>query len=54
MRLGTNMKAALEFATRNYGWHEYANDRATVGAINRLAALGLVDVNEFHQFRRTA
>ncbi len=50
--MGNNMKAALEFAQRHPGWHGYAvRDRATRQAIAALALRGLVEVNEFDQFR---
>jgi len=51
MALGKNMKHALMFARKYPGWHEYAEDRATVVAIRKLAELGYVELNEYHQYR---
>lgn len=50
MRLGKNMKHALAFARKYPGWHTFAKDRATIGAVTRLQTLGLVKINEHHQF----
>jgi hypothetical protein len=49
--LGKNMRHALTFAQKHSGWHTYnVTQRATMSAINSLAKLGLVQVNEFNQF----
>lgn len=45
MRLGKNMRHALTFAQAHDGWASYARDRATVDAIKRLAARGLVEIH---------
>lgn len=52
MRIGKNMKHALDFARRFVGWHTYAKDRATIDAINKLRELGVITTNQFHQFKR--
>lgn len=44
MRMGQHMKAALDFALRNPGWHSFATDRTTKEAVTKLAARGLVEV----------
>lgn len=46
------MKHALEFIRHCAGWVTYAKDRPTVQAIHKLEILGLVETNEFHQFRQ--
>lgn len=53
MRLGKNMKHALEFATKYPGWHGYAyQERYTREAIERLAKLGLIEISAVgHCFR---
>lgn len=51
MRLGKNMEHALNFARKYSGWHTYANDATTKSAIQRLEKQGMVEVNEFNQFR---
>ena len=51
MKMGKNMKNALLFANKYAGWHSYTTDRPTVNAINRLKDNGLVEVNEFQQFK---
>ncbi len=45
------MRHALAFATNYPGWHSFDRQRSTVDAIARLAAHGLVETNEFRQFR---
>ena len=51
-RLGPHQKNALEFARRVYpGWHSYAKDPLTRRVIASLAKRGLVEKNEFWQFR---
>ncbi len=50
--LGKNMEHALEFATRYRSWQTFnAKQRATREAIKRLEKRGLVEVNEFGQYR---
>jgi len=52
MRLGKNMRHALEFAKKYAGkWQGFASDRATRNAIQSLQRQGLIEVNEFQQFR---
>ena len=52
--MGKNQLRLLKFAIRfcrNDEWHTYGKDRSTVDAINSLVGKGLLDVNEFRQFR---
>lgn len=49
--MGKNMKQALGFAREYTGWCVYTSDRATVSCIKALEKRGLVETNEFHQFR---
>jgi hypothetical protein len=50
--MGKNMRAALDFIRRVNGWHGYdKRDRSVVYAVNALARIGLVEINEFAQFR---
>ena len=52
MRLGKNMKHALNFAKRYPKWHSYAEYcRPTIDALNKLEKLGLIEINSFRQFR---
>ena len=50
--MGKNMKHALAFARQYPGWHTWDKHcQATQKAILRLWYLGLVEVNQYHQFR---
>ena len=50
--MGKNMRNALDFIRRVNGWHGYdKRDRAIVYAVNALARIGLVEINEYAQFR---
>jgi len=52
MKLGSNMKHSIDFAHNYPGWHSFdARCRATREAIQRLHARGLVEVNQYRQFR---
>jgi xylose isomerase len=51
MKLGKNMKHALNFARTYPGWHTFAKDRATLGALRRLESRRMIETNEFRQFR---
>ena len=53
MKLGKNMKHALNFAKTYQGWHTYDKHcRTTVTAIKRLAKSGLVEISSISpQFR---
>lgn len=51
MRIGKNMRAALVFAKKYPGWQTFNNDRATKKAILKLNELGLIQLNEFNQFK---
>lgn len=52
MKIGKNMRQALDFAKQYPGWHSYRwRDRAVRDAIRRLVALKLVEHNQHHQFR---
>ena len=50
-RLGPHQKNALEFARKYPGWHGYARDPLTTRVIASLVKRGLVESNEFQQFR---
>ena len=50
MKLDKNMKRVLNFATKYPGLHTFAKDRPTVNAITKLAKLGLIKINNYHQF----
>lgn len=54
LRLGCNMKHALEFATRWQGWHTYTkkDNGTTEKAIKSLEKHGLVETNRFNMFRK--
>ena len=50
--LGKNMKHALSFARKYSGWHSfYVRQRETRMAIYALRKRGLVEVNQYNQFR---
>jgi len=50
-RIGYRMQRVLDFARRNPEWHSFDSRRATKSAVERLRRRGLVEVNEFKQFR---
>jgi Mn-dependent DtxR family transcriptional regulator len=52
-KLGTNMRHALKFYATYKELHCFATDRATVNAVNSLARLGLVKINQYHQAKIT-
>ena len=49
--MGRHMIRLLKFAIRYPGWQSYGKDRNTVNAVNRLAGMGFLEVNEYRQFR---
>jgi hypothetical protein len=49
--MGRNMLRLLRFALKYEGWHTYGTDQSTVRALESLEALGLIEVNEYRQFR---
>lgn len=50
--MGKNMRDALAFAKRYPGWHSWDNYcRATKDALYRLEKRGLIETNNFKQFR---
>ena len=51
-KLGPLQKKALEFIRMVNGWHTYASDKQTKGVISRLEKRGLIETNEFKQFRK--
>ena len=54
MKIGKNMRHALDFAHKNRGWHSYnTRDRATVNAIERLFYFRLIKKNRHNQFKIT-
>jgi hypothetical protein len=48
---GKNQKAAYAFAQRVNDWHTYHKDRTTLAALAGLVRRGLIETNEFHQFK---
>ena len=50
-RLGKNMTACMLFANTYPHWHGFSKDRSTQEAVKRLHKIGLLEVNEFRQFR---
>lgn len=49
--MGRHQLRLLKFAIKYKGWHGFGTDSSTVNAIKRLVGLGLLEVNEFRQFR---
>lgn len=41
----------LRFAIAYPGWHSYSSDRNTTRIVRTLVSHGLLEVNEFRQFR---
>jgi len=50
--IATHREIAMNFCTKYEGWHTFANDTMTKKAIKSLEKKGLVEVNEFNQFRK--
>jgi hypothetical protein len=51
MALGKWQKKALNFAREYPGWHSFAKDAVTKKSIKDLEKKGLVEVNQYGQFR---
>ena len=51
MRLGKLQRKALEFAQKTSGWQSFSTDSVTKRVIKSLVDRGLLEVNEFNQFR---
>ena len=49
--MGKNMLRLLKFAIQYQGWQTYGTDRSTVDALGALSAMGLIEMNEYCQFR---
>lgn len=50
--MGKHVLSMLKFAIKYPGWQGYdRRDRATVRAVRSLVRDGLIEVNEFYQFR---
>ena len=49
--MGRHQLRLLKFAIRFKGWHGYGTDTATLRTIKSLVHLGLLEVNEYRQFR---
>jgi hypothetical protein len=49
--MGKHQLRLLKFAIRYRGWHGFGTDRTTTSAVRSLVRLGLLEVNEFRQFR---
>ena len=50
-KLGPLSQKTFDFISQIKGWHSYAGDKQTRGIIKRLKKRGLIETNEFHQFR---
>ena len=50
-RIGHRMRRALEFAEQWPTWHTFDTARTTRSAVERLQKRGLVETNQFGQFR---
>lgn len=51
--MGRHQLRLLQFAIRYPGWHSYGTDPITVRVVRSLESLGLIETNEFRQFRLT-
>ena len=50
--MGKHQLRLLKFALRfPSNWHTYGTDPSIVSAINSLSRMGLLDLNEYRQFR---
>lgn len=49
--MGPHQINVLRFAIRFQGWHTFAKDRTMKRAVKSLHAKGLLEINEFRQFR---
>ena len=49
--MGRHQLRLLKFAIKYKGWQGFGTDSTTVNAVKRLVGLGLLEVNEFRQFR---
>ena len=52
MKIGKNMKHALNFVNKHSGWHSFSKNRPTINAIKKLHELRLIEINNFGQFRK--
>ena len=50
--IAAHREIAMNFCTKYEGWHTFANDSITKRTIKSLEKKGLVEVNEFQQFRK--
>ena len=48
-----SQKQTLAFANKYKWWHSFAADKATVDVVFQLTNKGLLQVNEYRQFRIT-
>jgi len=51
--IGEHQCNLLAFAEKHRGWHNHANDRATLRALNALVRKGYLEYNQYNQFRFT-
>jgi hypothetical protein len=50
--MGRHQLRLLKFAIKYHNeWHTFGTDSTTVNAVKSLCRLGLLEVNEFRQFR---
>lgn len=49
--MGRHQLRLLKFAIKYKGWQGFGTDVVTVSAVKSLVRMGLLEVNEFRQFR---
>lgn len=49
--MGRHQLRLLKFAIKHKGWQGFGTDSTTVNAVKSLVRMGLLEVNEFRQFR---
>lgn len=49
--MGKNILRLLKFAVRYPGWHSFGKDRSTTDSVRVLAGHGLIEINQYRQFR---
>jgi hypothetical protein len=49
--MGRHQLRLLKFAIKYSGWQGFGTDASTVNAVRSLVRMGLLEVNEFRQFR---
>jgi hypothetical protein len=49
--MGRHQLRLLKFAIKYRGWQGFGTDSSTTNAVRSLVRMGLLEVNEFRQFR---